>query len=561
MIVLCAEALTPGKESAAHSNGVGNTIDNILTEIGGDKIKEVQPEEVQILVDGHWQSNLTLNCGASKTLQAKILPEDTSVNFRRVVWSSDNTKVVSVSNGTVRARAVGEATLTLRLAEDESIFDTVHVKVNEVYAESLSLRLSGGENKNTVKADKTATVVATLTPSDTTVKAVKFESSDPKIATVDSKGTVKGIAPGNAVIRATYTSQTEKKDALVVLTEELEITVAENDEVTVPVEKVSVDISALALHYDGATRTYYLYVGAQKTFTALLSPADTTENRLVWSSSNEGVLKINASTGKCSALKKGKVTVTVSAAANSALKASFELEVRNETLGAALSVQGDKANLEKTGANEYSLTVKAGAKDIVLMAQGAPSQLYVRYTTEDKSIAEIFEDGTLSTYKSSQSAASGAVKLTVTVADNAQFSAEGGNLCETYTLILTVERVAFSETVDGWGQLVRKLFGHFGAFLVVGLLAATTAIFFDKKSWKHRFLTLFRLVLFGFALACLTELLQVDIFTVGRGASFSDVIIDCSGYMPAALILYGIFLVIALITAIVRFAKKKKERT
>lgn len=54
----------------------------------------------------------------------------------------------------------------------------------------------------TVGADKTITLKATVGPENTTDKTVTWSSADSKIATVSTKGTVKGIKPGSTVITA-----------------------------------------------------------------------------------------------------------------------------------------------------------------------------------------------------------------------------------------------------------------------------------------------------------------------------------------------------------------------
>lgn len=60
-------------------------------------------------------------------------------------------------------------------------------------------------NKSTTSIVKeaTETLVATLTPSNTTYDTVTWTSSDTSVATVDDDGEVTGVAAGTAVITAT----------------------------------------------------------------------------------------------------------------------------------------------------------------------------------------------------------------------------------------------------------------------------------------------------------------------------------------------------------------------
>ena len=59
-----------------------------------------------------------------------------------------------------------------------------------------------------LEAGKTAVLNATVTPDNASTKAVKWTSSDEKVATVDDGGTVLGVAPGTATITATTTDGT-----------------------------------------------------------------------------------------------------------------------------------------------------------------------------------------------------------------------------------------------------------------------------------------------------------------------------------------------------------------
>lgn len=98
--------------------------------------------------------------------------------------------------------------------------------------------------------------------------------------------------------------------------------------------------------------------------------------------------------------------------------------------------------------------------------------------------------------------------------------------------------------IDNWQLFVRKLFGHFGAFMFLGVLATVTFILFRKPGIRSLLATIGGVAVFGFAFACLTELLQTDLFTSGRGASFDDVITDCRGFFSSALAVLAIWLIV-----------------
>lgn len=81
----------------------------------------------------------------------------------------------------------------------------------------------------------------------------------------------------------------------------------------------------------------------------------------------------------------------------------------------------------------------------------------------------------------------------------------------------------------------RKLFGHFALFALSGLLTTFSIHNFlkDKKLGKYYFVALFSMG-FGIAVAAFSELCQL--WTKDRGPQFTDVLIDCSGYLLGLLI-------------------------
>ncbi len=74
----------------------------------------------------------------------------------------------------------------------------IQLKQVIVKATSLTLRKTGN-----LEAGKSGKLVPTILPADTTDKTVTWKSSDTRVATVDSNGLVKAIAPGTTVITCT----------------------------------------------------------------------------------------------------------------------------------------------------------------------------------------------------------------------------------------------------------------------------------------------------------------------------------------------------------------------
>ncbi len=166
------------------------------------------------------------------------------------------------------------------------------------------VRASGVKlNKKTasVEKGKSITLKATVSPSNTTNKAVTFKSSNKKIATVNKKGVVTGVKPGKVTI--TVTTANGKKATCT----------------------VTVVIKLKSFKY---TKSSYS-VKKGKTITPKLtfSPKDATNKEVTYKSSNTKVATVDKN-GKVTAKKKGKVKITATSKENKKLKAECEVTVK-----------------------------------------------------------------------------------------------------------------------------------------------------------------------------------------------------------------------------------------
>ena len=131
---------------------------------------------------------------SSKTLYTKGSTKTTlkvTTNLTdKITWKSSNTKVAAVnSKGVVTAKAKGTAVITASCGE---------YKVTcKITVKNPSLKLT--KSSATVKVGKTTKISAKATPSG----KVTYKSSNTKIATVSSKGVVKGKKKGTAKITVT----------------------------------------------------------------------------------------------------------------------------------------------------------------------------------------------------------------------------------------------------------------------------------------------------------------------------------------------------------------------
>ncbi|MCI8933111.1 MAG: hypothetical protein HFE80_01155 [Clostridiaceae bacterium] len=140
------------------------------------------------------RSSASVQVGSSVTLTATATPSGT------VTWTSSNNSVATVSNGVVRGVSKGSATITATAnGKSATCSVTVTEKTQTVEVSRVSLSPSSG----TLKVGETATLSASVSPSNATDKFLDWSSSNTSVATVSSSGQVTAVGEGTARITAT----------------------------------------------------------------------------------------------------------------------------------------------------------------------------------------------------------------------------------------------------------------------------------------------------------------------------------------------------------------------
>lgn len=140
---------------------------------------------------------VTLYEGGELTLHATITP-GYAVN-KNVTWSSSDTSVAIVdNNGKVKALKSGITSITVTTEDGSKTASCVVtvVEYHDTHVESVSLNKTSAE----LFVGETTILIATVNPSDATIKDVEWSSSNASIVSVDAMGKVKANSPGTAVI-------------------------------------------------------------------------------------------------------------------------------------------------------------------------------------------------------------------------------------------------------------------------------------------------------------------------------------------------------------------------
>ena len=147
------------------------------------------------------KTSVTLNRGAkNRTYQLKKSIKNKNATYKAVAWKTSNKNVATVnSNGKVTIKHRGKVVITVKAKDGSKKSAKCKVTVRQ-----LVTKLS--YNKKTQKAEvyknKTIKFAVTVAPSNANNKGLTYSSSNKKVATVNSKGVIKGIKAGTVTITA-----------------------------------------------------------------------------------------------------------------------------------------------------------------------------------------------------------------------------------------------------------------------------------------------------------------------------------------------------------------------
>jgi uncharacterized protein YjdB len=187
--------------------------------------------------------------------------------------------------------------MCIGLVPTTAAFASSTVKVTGIALSQTSLSIVKGN---------TATLTATVAPSNASNTAVKWKSSNEKVAKVNSNGKITALKNGTSIITCTAKDGSNKKVTC-------KVTVTSTS--TVKVTGITLNQTSLSI-----------VKGNTATLTATVSPSNASNTTVRWKSSDEKVAKVN-SNGKITALKKGTATITCTARNGSNKKATCKVTV------------------------------------------------------------------------------------------------------------------------------------------------------------------------------------------------------------------------------------------
>lgn len=323
----------------------------LLTTTGLTSMKSVSAADAELSKLVLSTNTVSLEMEDSITLTATAVYSDGKSSNVTVNtgWTSEDSTVASVYNGTITAKGEGTATIVAAYeGESQAVEVKVTKKVKALTKDKQSLDLRIGDSEK---------IELTAIYSDNTSEAVsskaEWTSSDGKVATVIN-GTIRGLSAGTATITAKLGKQSVSLDVNVEVVRRIEIKDYAKLSLLLTEEQT---VELIATYPDGSTKDV------------------TTE--AVWSSSNEKVA--DAYQGKVVAYKAGTATITA------------EYGTKTTTL----EVDVDKTR--KLTVNKPSLFMKIGDTDNLSLTAVYPDEKETvvtnsaTWTSSNEKVADVID--------------------------------------------------------------------------------------------------------------------------------------------------------------------------
>lgn len=284
------------------------------------------------------KSNMSVAVNGSETLSVTFNNGGEVPTNTAVTWSSSQQGIATVNQyGKVTGVATGTCVITVTSVDGGKRAQcNVTVTPEVVAVQGITLN----PTSTSVIVGGTATITATITPSNASNKNISWRSNNNGVATVDASGIVTGKGVGNATITA------ETEDGHKTATCQVSVTAA-------PVAVTGVEIYRGSEKVSGGSIRAAL--NDNVTLTAKVIPDNATNQNVTWSSSDASVVSVSA-TGAITALKQQSATITVKTA-DGGKTASVRVEGYQETYAISLDQDNLEWEYDKSGEKTIRMTL------------------------------------------------------------------------------------------------------------------------------------------------------------------------------------------------------------
>ena len=261
------------------------------------------PAEMQKLIytDNTGADVLPLIVGESVQMGYSLQPADAS--FNSVIWTTSDASVASVSaDGKIEAlseRGLGYSIVTVAptgMYAGSGVLSTLKVKVAAHMQQATAITLSASETE-AYEGEKIS-ISYDIEPEAVTYRTLEWSSSDPSVATVDSKGVVTGVSTGGSAITKTVTITAKAMDGSGI-SASIDVTImrkVQPQDITLDQTYSADNGYAFALNEQGVNLSYTTV------------PAESTKSLIEWSTSDATIATVNG--GYVKFVGFGTVTIT-----------------------------------------------------------------------------------------------------------------------------------------------------------------------------------------------------------------------------------------------------------
>lgn len=308
------------------------------------------------------ENEMSVKVGDSFTIPVTVSPEDAT--DKSLTWESSAPSIISVDEtGKITAQAAGSATITVKSVDNPAAYAiiTITAKENVTSVDGVTL---DKETLSIAENGEAQLLVATVSPAEADNKAVRWESSNPQVASVSANGLVTPIKAGTTTITVT-TIDGE-------FTDECEVTITKVELESIALDLEKIDFSVAATGSD-----------KQKQLNLTLNPTNPTYTEVTWMSTNEDVATVT-STGLVEMVGEGTCAIVVTHV-NSGKTASCAVSVNK--------VEATRISLDTT---EIYFTLNSGDASKQLNVSFEPENVThkeITWISSDSSVATVSNTG------------------------------------------------------------------------------------------------------------------------------------------------------------------------
>ena len=576
ILFVIVEACLPSSISGRQSDLIARIYAFFInTATGPQETEVIKPSEISAVRDSSYlgkdnNGNSKIAIGTTTLLSIDVqYPEkkhtddtlDRTYTIENVLGNRDDYNLVLSSSlnklvNTINIRIVTDKSIS----EQSSDLYKFDVKISDNLVYHYSFRIVDLEaptsyvakiNKTNLKIGESATITTQLTGENRTdtylrryfdTTLLTHSSTNDNVATIDSYGVVHAIGEGNATITyGTYTFDIHVSNESITnpVGNTLSLTSSKQQVSTLDYDYVfekdedSNNYSTLIYptfsdtSLEDKSVTYYL----DSKLKAKLAPYKYDEEGYPIYKDDEGKDCIRI----CGYREKGTVTLTCMSNVDNNIKSTIDVTVGEATANEMI------VNLS----NDFEMVL---GDQKVITASFSPKNTKntaIKITCNDADALQISNNGTASVTISAKKEGNYTISVT---------SLSNESITKTFSFSITAKQTINPNNFNDFASFIRKFGGHMIVYLVMAVFGFLFFYsYFEIEKQKHMF-GLSSLLVIGFIISGLTELIQL--FVPSRGGQWSDVGIDFLGFSIGTTISLIIYLIIYFIR---RAIQKKKS--